>query len=262
MMENLSVNSKEQAFIKKIREGGFTNQLIDTVIFSRENIVKQYAQIAESVRKNQLSIPKKYAQEIMGKNFLCHKDILACFSEYIPGEEQMASLKEVPFNSLTLEEESKKDNVLMINPGFTIREIRKSYKPFYDNDFWYRDESFTDELKKPGWQLLSKDYLKDSTSKSWNQQQALLKNNIEVPDSQTVVFAIILHWVNFKEILFEDVSVRTRSLDFNGNHVTVRVSKGKDNGWRIFIGHPKNDFYSPKVALAYQIKSKSNPESF
>ncbi|MFA5987880.1 MAG: hypothetical protein WC797_04505, partial [Candidatus Paceibacterota bacterium] len=86
---------------------------------------------------------------------------------------------------------------------------------------WYNKETFAGE-RELTWQLVCKTPVKDSTHKTWDEQQALLTTDDETPTSYVMVYTIISHFLATTERLFEKVYVRTSSV----RSFDVRVSVG------------------------------------
>ena len=82
-------------------------------------------------------------------------------------------------------------------------------------------QEFAQTKVETGWYLIRKDVVPNSRSKNWEEQKALLTNHEEVPSAGVMVQAIMLHFLCSGERLFENVYVRTSSVDSVGHRVLV-----------------------------------------
>ena len=163
---------------------------------------------------------QKRAREIMGKNFFGVEEAIKHFGVN-PTRQQLAGLSEIPFSEAVLEQ-SKGTHILVAVFPLSILEIRgkMNSKLFYDQS-WYNKELFAKERGEAGWQLVRKTPMDDSTSKNWQEQQALIGKDNEVPLAQVMVYTIIGHYLATGKRLFERIYVRTSSVDSDGYRVYV-----------------------------------------
>ena len=91
---------------------------------------------------------------------------------------------------------------------------------FYAQD-WYNKESFAKDRGDVSWQLVRKTPVESSTSKTWDEQQALLAKNEETPTARVMVYTIIGHFLATGERLFERIYVRCSDVDSDGFRVDV-----------------------------------------
>jgi hypothetical protein len=71
------------------------------------------------------------------------------------------------------------------------------------------------------WQLVRKTPVPNSTSKTWQEQQALLSEKEETPTARVMVYTIIGHFLATGERLFENVYARCSDVDSDGYRVYV-----------------------------------------
>ena len=91
---------------------------------------------------------------------------------------------------------------------------------FCDQD-WYNKESFAKDRGEAAWHLVRKTPVTNSTSKTWDEQQALLAKDEETPTARVMVYTIIGHFLATGERLFENIYVRCSDVDSRGNRVYV-----------------------------------------
>jgi len=163
---------------------------------------------------------QKRAREIMGRIFGIEEAIK--HFRINPNRQQLASLSEVPFSEAVLEQ-CKDTHVLVAVLPISILEIRGKVQDkglFYGQD-WYDKEQFANERGEVTWQLVRKTPVDNSFSKNWQEQQALLGEDDEVPTAQVMVYTIIGHFLATGERLFEKVYVRTSGVNSDGSPVYV-----------------------------------------
>ncbi|MBI5077527.1 hypothetical protein HZB94_04065 [Candidatus Falkowbacteria bacterium] len=110
---------------------------------------------------------------------------------------------------------------------------------FY-SEKWYDNESFANNRGKVGWHLVRKTPVENSTDKTWDEQQALLAKNEEMPTALVMVYTIISHFLATGERLFENVYVCCSDMisggcrvcvgDFNAGGLSVVDYKNTDHG--------------------------------
>lgn len=164
---------------------------------------------------------QKLAREIMGKNFFGVEDAIKHFGVN-PSKQQTAALAEVPFTEGVLE--SLKDtHILVAVFPISVLDVRKVDNGLFytSSGGWYESEKFAKNKGTVSWQLVRKTPVPDSTSKNWDEQQALLGKNDETPTSQMMVYTIIGHYKATGERLFENVYVRTSCVGSDGRRVYV-----------------------------------------
>lgn len=182
---------------------------------------------------------QKRAREIMGKNFFGVEEAIKHFGvnptrqhwlrrwwSQVKYRQQLAALAEIPFSETVLEE-LKDTHILIAVFPLSILEIRDKvdHRLFDDiTTIWW--QSFAKEHGEASWQLVRKIPVKNSFSKEWQEQQALLGKDDEVPSARVMVYTIIGHYLATGEWLFNRVYVRTSSLalrtrDFYGEYIAA-----------------------------------------
>lgn len=183
------------------------------------------------------STSQKLACEIMGKNFFGIEEAIKHFGINAT-KQQLAYLSEVPFSEEVLTS-CKDTHILVAVFPLSILDIRGIVKKqsdqtlFYSQD-WYDKEAFAKNKGEVGWQLVRKESIANSTSKTWNDQQALLSKDEETPTARIVVYTMIGHFLATGERLFEKIYVRCVDLHSDGYRVYVGRFDSKGllvNGW-------------------------------
>ncbi len=168
---------------------------------------------------------QKLAREIMGKNYFGVEEAIQHFRVQ-PTRAQISALAEIPFTESELWK-VKDTHVLVAAFPLSILEIRDKAerKLFYSHeDAWYNKDAFAKNRGEVRWQFVRKTSVDNSTSKTWDEQQALLAllaQNEETPTAQVMVYTIIGHFLATGERLFENIYVRTSSVNSGGSRVDV-----------------------------------------
>jgi hypothetical protein len=182
------------------------------------------------------STSQKLAREIMGKNFFGIEEAIKHFGVNAT-KQQLAALAEVPFSEEQLSS-CKDTHVLVAVFPLSILDIRGIAKKqsdrtlFYSQD-WYDKQAFAKDKGEVSWQLVRKEPIADSTSKTWSEQQALLSKDEETPTARIVVYTMVGHFLATGERLFEKVYVRCVDLDSDG----LRVNVGLFDSFGLFVPH-------------------------
>jgi len=217
----LSVH-KEHELLLKLETAGLSDDLAQRVIDSKGNDLA--TKVVRLIQNGgfEPTTSQKRAREIMGKNFFGVEEAIKHFGVN-PSRQQLAALSEIPFSEAVLEQ-SKDTHVLVAVFPLSILEVRGKVerKLFYSHeDAWHNKQSFAKERGEVTWQLVRKTPVDNSTSKNWQEQQALLSKEDEVPTAQVMVYTIIGHYLATGERLFERIYVRTSSVDSDGYRVYV-----------------------------------------
>ena len=163
----------------------------------------------------------KIALEIMGDNFFGIAEAAEHFGINLSNE-QIAALAKVPFTEEMLRS-CKDTHILVAVFPISILYIRKLYGHFFYQpiDGWYDFEEFARREDVIGWQLVCKTPVENSASMYWDEQQALLRDDDEVPSARVMVYTIIGHFLARREQLFENTNVRVSCVDSGDEHVDV-----------------------------------------
>lgn len=161
------------------------------------------------------------ACEIMGKNFFGIREAVKRF-RVNPTQEQLNALAKIPFSEEVLEQ-AKDTHVLVAVFPLSIIKIRVKARELFclKEIAWWDDESFAKERGEVGWHLVRKTPIDKSTSRNWQEQQATLPKNDEVPTARVMVYTIIGHCLATGERLFKSGCVRTSSVDSGGYSIHV-----------------------------------------
>ncbi len=162
----------------------------------------------------------KHAREIMDKNFFGIEEAIKHFGVN-PTIQQLTALSEVPFSEATLQH-SKETHVLVAVFPLSILEIRDKVerKLFYNHETaWYNEQPFAKEYDGVNWHLIRKS--PGNISENWQEQQALFREEDDVPTAQEMVYAIVGYFLAIGEPFFQRKYARTSSVDSGGNCIYV-----------------------------------------
>lgn len=170
---------------------------------------------------------QKAARAIMGKNFFGIEEAVTHF-DVRPTRSQLSALAEIPFTEAELRE-AKDTHVLVAVFPLSILDIRdrvngkkisNGQRFFYEQD-WYNKQAFAKDRGDVRWQLVRKTPVENSTSKNWQEQQALLSDKDETPKAQVMVYTIVGHFLATGERLFEKIYVRCSDVGSDGDRIHV-----------------------------------------
>lgn len=164
------------------------------------------------------------AQSILGTDFITPEEVAKARTSIVYTDEQITALAE----SLPSEDVLKwcKDNGYAVMPEpptatsmLDVREIQSAH--FYSKTGgWYSDQKFAREDKTSfGWLAIRKTPVPNSTSKTWKEQSKLLSALERVPNTAEMSWFITTYFEVRGVRLFEDIYVRTSSLDSDGDRV-------------------------------------------
>lgn len=212
----------EHEFLLKLEKAGLDAGLAGKVITSKDNELA--AKVVRLILNGgfEPSTSQKRAREIMGRNIFGIEEAIKHFGVN-PSKRDLAYMAEVPFSEEVLSA-CKDTHILVAVFPMSILDIRGKAERglFYSyEDAWYNKQSFAKDKGSMGWQLVRKTAVENSTSKNWNEQQALLSKDEETPKAQVMGYTIIGHYLATGERLFEKLYVRCVDLDSGGGRVSV-----------------------------------------
>jgi len=183
----------------------------------------------------------KTARRIMGDNFLGMPEVAKVFGPVSQASQDVLAI--IPFDEATLRGCSE-THVLVADIGLSLIDVRGRMKRglFYSyEDSWYNSEDFAKLTEKVAWRLIRKTPVANSTSKTWDEQKALLGEQDEVPTARRVVYAIMLVFATTGERLFERIYVRTNDVDSLGDRVDVGDFDGDGLGVNYWDDRGRDD---------------------
>ncbi|MBI4714262.1 hypothetical protein HY771_03720 [Candidatus Uhrbacteria bacterium] len=163
------------------------------------------------------------ARKIMGRNFLPIEASEINLKTLT--KRQRSALAVIPFSEETLKS-CAMTHVLVADIGLSIINIRKLVRENlfwknYSNDLWMRLQEFATRTETARWRLIRKTPVENSFSKTPNEQEALVGDDL-IPSTRQVVNMMILHFLATGERLFDkEVYVRTCDVDQGSLYVTV-----------------------------------------
>ncbi|MCX6785695.1 MAG: hypothetical protein NTZ18_02470 [Candidatus Komeilibacteria bacterium] len=226
---------KEHEFLLRLEQAGFNEGLAQKVVDAPNNrLAKEMVKLVLGGGLESSSAQVR-AREIMGANFFGIEEAVKHFGVN-PSEQQLASLANIPFSAAVLEACQNTHLLVAVFP-LSIVGIRGKveHKLFCSHkDAWYNGKKFAKDQGEAFWQLVRKGPVPNSASKTWDEQQALLAPEEEVPAARVMVYAIIGHYLATGERLFKNVYIRCSDL----------VA-----GYRVIVGH----FYAAGLLVYYYL---------
>lgn len=187
------------------------------------------AYVIEGLRRFSTKAPDYgLAQSILGADFITPEEVTKARPSIVYTDKQIMALAESLLSQDTLR--WCKDNGYAVIPAppkamsiLDVREIQSAH--FYPKTGgWYSKEKgkFVREDKTSfGWLAIKKTSVDDSTNKNWNEQTRLLSKVEKVPNAAEMSWFITTYFEVRSVRLFEDVYVRTSSLDSTDDRVRV-----------------------------------------
>ncbi len=230
----------------RLESAGLVDDLAQRVIDSPENGLAQ--KIVRLIENGgfEPTTSQKRAREIMGRNFFGVEEAIKHFGVN-PSRSQLAALAEIPWSEEVLAA-CRDTHVLVAVLPLSILEIRSKAKDkglFYDQD-WYNREAFASDRGEAGWQLVAKASVADSTSKTWDQQQALLAKTDVTPSARVMIYTIIGHYLATGERLFERIYVRCSDVDSDGRRVIV----GRFDSGGLYVYYDLGDSIRDRLGMS------------
>ncbi len=184
------------------------------------------------------------AREIMGKNMFGIADAIKHFKSS-PTEKELSALEKIPFSEATLRE-CANTHILVADFGLSVVDVWEQHTQlFYSKaNPWYSEKDqakWARKCVKAQWRLLRKTAVKDSFSKDFHDQEALLGKGEEVPEAREMVCMVIGHYLASREKLFPDYYVRTKSLSGAGDRIRIGCFDSDGLRLRCWYGGPDND---------------------
>lgn len=136
-----------------------------------KNVEVQKELLESQVRglRNELGISLEQAKEILGKEFLGPDAVEKTWGVKLEAKD----IPRIPFTIEDLERAKELNQFLILRIPLTMQkmgEILSDQKVFSDTS-WYQNEAFyTTELSKPGWALVSKEPIPNSTNQNYIEQ--------------------------------------------------------------------------------------------
>lgn len=217
---------QEHEVLGKLEAAGLTEELAQRIIQSKDNTLAK--KVIGYVARNGYdpSTSQKRAKEIMGASYLGPEDVMKHFGVSFTDKE-LVQLREIPFTEAELEA-CKETHILFVGYPLSILDIRNKVANLFYSQDWYDKESIAKKEKvNLQWYLIRKDEVPNSTSKTWQEQQALLTNDETTPRACEVIFMVMLTFLATGIRLFEKVYVRCSDVSSHGDRVNVGTFDSK-----------------------------------
>jgi hypothetical protein len=165
------------------------------------------------------------AQSILGVDFITPEEIMKA-TAVVYSKKQLASLHGAipPEDVLRW---CKEHNFAVVaaplNPINLLNVRALDNSLFYSKEGgWYAEQKFASENKTgPGWLMIRKDPVPNSTRKTWDEQNKLISGVERVPNAAEVSWLVTTYFKVRGVRLFESIYVRCSDLDSDGDRVGV-----------------------------------------
>lgn len=214
----------EDASNRALREANLDKDSLQR-IFERGGEFQAY--IVAGVRRFTAKVPDyDLARTILGKDFISPEEVAKSRKGVVYTDDQLAQFGDTVPSQEVLE--WCRDNSYMVVAGpnkpmslLEVRDLRSDY--FYSKEGgWYAEQAFAQNDKaETRWIMLRKEPVPGSTSKNWNEQQALLSDDEATLNAAEVVWCVTTYKAVRNIYLLPSVYVRTSSLGSDGDRVNV-----------------------------------------
>jgi hypothetical protein len=140
--------------------------------------------------------------------------------------------------------------VTFFDPGWSILRLRERVvgKGIFYPQTWYDNEPFAKYEDQPRYRQLQMEAVKNSLSKTFAEQQALIPPVAEIPTARVVLTAMVIHFLATGERLFSDYWVRC--VDQTSDGPLVFVGEFDPDGVRVNYWFPAYSSDDLGVVLA------------
>lgn len=154
---------------------------------------------------------------ILGKDFVSPEDIMKSRKGIVYTDEQLSQFGDTVPSQEALEWCRDNGYILITGPNrpMSLLEVLSLKKDYFYSAVAQNDKAET------RWIMLRKEPVPQSTSKNWNEQQALLSEDEVTPNVAEVAWCVTTYKAVRNTYLLSSVYVRTSSLDSGGCRVSV-----------------------------------------
>ena len=221
----LSVH-KEHELLGRLEAAGLADPEAQMVIESKGNELAQ--RVVAFIRRggHDASTDQKLARAIMGSAAIFPEDVTELMKVRFSAN-QLTQLESIPFTEATLRE-VRDTHVLIAGYPLSILDIGKKVPHLFyaRGGGWYANEAFARKKVRLAWHLVRRDVVPGSTSKTFQEQTALLGSNDFVPRASEMTYAAILGLMATGKRIPENVYGRCEDIDSYGYRVYVGFDSG------------------------------------
>ena len=207
-------------FLRLLREAGLTDQARQRVI-DDPNFRSELVRFWNGNPAEGGTTTPEIASQIMGDNFHGIDALERHLGVKLSAKSKKLFLT-VPFSAEVLQA-CRETHMLVACGPLSLLDVRQAQTGLFyaKSEPWYGQpsEQFARSKVKAGWQLVRKNPVPDSTSKTWDEQNALLAAVEQVPSASVLAQAILIHYLETEERLFEQIYVRVSDVGSDGSRV-------------------------------------------
>ena len=224
MSRTLSIHTEHELLLA-LERAGMTVADAQKVIGSKGNVlarsVLDYIR-GDSTPASITPVTLDQAESIMGDNFHGVDALERLLGRNVAKQVKTTLNKGVPISAEVLES-CRDTHVLVACAGISLMEVWSAQTALFyaKRDPWYKSQQFATTKVKAGWYLVRKTPVPDSTSMTWDDQCKLLTEVEEVPSASVLAQAILIHYLEANERLFEAIYVRVSDVDSDGYRVDL-----------------------------------------
>lgn len=226
----LSVH-KEHELLGKLEAAGLGNAEAQLVIDSKSNELARKLVTFIRTGGYEPTVSQKTARAILGPNYI-GVDKSIEYLKVTPSKADLKVLEEVPFSDAVLEACKDTHVLVAVLPMSVMGLWERTKHLFYaKDDAWYRNQAFAKDKGQAGWHLVRKDIVPNTTSKTWQEQQALLGKDDETPTARVLIYTVILTFLATGLKLLPNIYARVSDVASDGDR--VYVGDFDDNGLHV-----------------------------
>lgn len=246
----LSVH-KEHELLGKLEAAGLGDAEAQLVIDSKSNELARKLVTFIRTGGYEPTVSQKTARAILGPNYIGVEKSIEHL-KVTPSKADLKVLEEVPFSEAVLEACRDTHILVAVLPMSVMGLWERTKHLFYaKDDPWYRNQAFAKDKGQAGWHLVRKDIVPNSTSKTWQEQQALLGKDDETPTARILIYAAILTFLATGVKLLPNIYARVSDLDSGG----YRVYVGRFGGSGLHVYDRWGDVRSDRFGVSSSRKS-------
>lgn len=216
----LSVH-KEHELLGKLEAAGLADAEAQLVIDSKGNELAKKLVTFIRTGGYEPTVSQKTARAILGPNYIGVEKSIEHL-KVTPSKADLKVLEEVPFSEAELEACKETHILVAVLPLSVMGLWERTKHLFYaKDDPWYRTQAFAKDKGQAGWHLVRKDIVPNSTSKTWQEQQALLGKDDETPTARILIYAVILTFLATGVKLLPNIYARVSDVGSDGYRVLV-----------------------------------------
>lgn len=166
ILEAIRENFREyQDFLDEYKNTGHT--VYTVALKNKQKGIEELVAILRS----EFGFSMEKAREILGKDFLGPEAVFKTWNIKLEAKD----IPPVPFSIEDLERAKELGQFLILRVPLTMQKMGKLIKePMFQDDWFKQEDFYTKDTSKPGWALVTKEVIPDSTNKNYLEQTQVI----------------------------------------------------------------------------------------